>query len=198
VAINEPTWIEDNMPQGPEHLHEKWQSDEKAMRFLQDRGYTITRGFEWKRPNVYHQPTEEEMEAMDYLVLEWDFGWMCDLDFGPQDRERVYMAVDSERDYQDAQAGNAKRHEDQPPMTPGEFILCMEKCLQDARDAWYKPDGGRGCMEYIRKVTALGVQAMERHGAPKRVMPKPKVNVSVHISEETPVRLVPVIRPEKY
>lgn len=83
-------------------------------------------------------------------------------------KSEVYVAIESERSYQDAQAGNAKRHTNQPPMTPGELILCMEKCLTDARDAWYKPDGGIGCLPYIRKVTALGVQCMERFGAPQR------------------------------
>lgn len=83
-------------------------------------------------------------------------------------RADVYAAVDSERNYQDAGAGNAKRHEGQPQMTPGEIILCMEKCLVDARTAWYAPDGGTACLPHIRKVTALGVQAMEVFGAPVR------------------------------
>lgn len=83
-------------------------------------------------------------------------------------RENVYDVIDGERDYQDAQTGNAKRHEDQPVMTPGEMLLCMEECLQQARQAWYKPDGGAQCLPFIRKVTALGVQCMERHGAPRR------------------------------
>jgi len=83
-------------------------------------------------------------------------------------RQQVYAAVDSERDYQDAQRGNAKRHEGQPPMTPGEYILCMEKCLADARVAWYAPDGGVACLDFVRKVTALGAACMELYGAPTR------------------------------
>lgn len=83
-------------------------------------------------------------------------------------RQEVYNVIDGERHYQDAQQGNAKRHENQPPMTPGEMILCMEECLQQARKAWYKPDGGANCLPFIRKVAALGIQCLERHGAPKR------------------------------
>lgn len=83
-------------------------------------------------------------------------------------RNQVYAAVDSERDYQDAGRGNAKRHEGMPPMTPGEYILCMERCLHAAREAWYKPKGGVACLDDIRKVTALGVSCMELHGAPFR------------------------------
>lgn len=87
---------------------------------------------------------------------------------GKMSRDAVYSAVDSERNYQDAGAGNAARHEGSPHMTPGEHILCMEKCLADARDAWYKPDGAVTCLNFIRKVTALGVQCMETYGAPPR------------------------------
>ncbi len=83
-------------------------------------------------------------------------------------RQKVYSAIDTERKYQDDQLGNAKRHPGQPAMTPGEYILCMEQYLDDARQAWRKPDGGINCMEHIRKVTALGVGAMELHGAPER------------------------------
>jgi hypothetical protein len=82
-------------------------------------------------------------------------------------------ALLSEREYQDAQLGNAKRHEGQPPMTPGEYILCMEKCLQDAREAWYKPNGGTACLEHVRKVGALAMASMELHGAPIRELPRP-------------------------
>ncbi len=83
-------------------------------------------------------------------------------------RNEVYKVIDSERDYQEAQQGNSRRHAGQPAMTPGEYILCMEKCLADARDTWYKPDGGVNSLPFIRKVTALGVAAMELWGAPKR------------------------------
>jgi hypothetical protein len=85
------------------------------------------------------------------------------------DRSEVYAAIDSERAYQNAGAGNAQRHPDaDKAMTPGEFILCMEKCLADARDAWYKPNGGQASLPFVRKVAALGVQCMELHGAPHR------------------------------
>ena len=84
------------------------------------------------------------------------------------DRKQVYVVIDGERDYQISGIGNSKRHEGQPAMTPGEYILCMEKLLSDARNEWYKPDGGKNCLPSIRKVTALGVACMELHGAPSR------------------------------
>lgn len=85
------------------------------------------------------------------------------------DRKTVYAAIDSERDYQDSQSGNARRHpEDPPTMTVAEHILYMEKCLHDAREACYHPDGVVNALCHIRKVTALGVRAMESYGAPFR------------------------------
>lgn len=83
-------------------------------------------------------------------------------------RAEVYSVIDGERDYQDAGKGNAKRHEGQKAMSPGEFILCMEKCLSDARNVWYTPNGGTDSLPFIRKVAGLAVQAMELHGAPPR------------------------------
>jgi len=83
-------------------------------------------------------------------------------------RAEVYNVVDGERIYQRNGRGNALRHTDQPPMTTGEYILCMEETLKQAREAWYKPDGDQQCLHAIRKTTALGVAAMEIHGAPPR------------------------------
>lgn len=85
-----------------------------------------------------------------------------------QDRASVYAAIDGERQYQIDQQGNAKRHDGQPPMTPGEHLIAMEHVLTIARTAWYAPNGGTACLEHIRKATALGVACMELYGAPER------------------------------
>jgi hypothetical protein len=88
----------------------------------------------------------------------------------PRARYDAFRAINTERAYQDAGHGNAERHAGIPKkMTPGEAILYMHKCLRDAEDAVYK--GGTGaldCLDYIRKVSALGVQIMENYGAPLR------------------------------
>lgn len=83
-------------------------------------------------------------------------------------RQEVYAIIDGERDYQDAGMGNARRHADMPDLTPGEMILIMEELLSQARAVWYKPDGGKECLHDIRKAAAVGVQMMERFGAPPR------------------------------
>lgn len=87
-------------------------------------------------------------------------------------RSEVYAAIDSERDYQDTQQGNAERHkgvEGRGTMHPAELILYMEKCLTDAREACYRGGtGAQDCLPFVRKVAALGVACMELHGAPRR------------------------------
>lgn len=83
-------------------------------------------------------------------------------------REEAFEAINSERSYQDAGAGNAQRHPGMPAMTPGEYLLCMEHALAEARTLWYRPDGSKLCLESVRKVAALGVACMELYGAPMR------------------------------
>jgi len=86
-------------------------------------------------------------------------------------RAEVYAAVDSERDYQDAQRGNAARHHGYQAGVnhPAEFIVYMRKCLRDAEEAIYRGSTGiEQALPFIRKVTALGVACMEQHGAPMR------------------------------
>lgn len=90
-------------------------------------------------------------------------------------RENVYRAIDSERDYQIAMAKNA--HGD--PSNDGkkhleEFVLYMEDYLQEARkqlSRTWGPDAYKDALNTIRKVVAIGVSAMEVHGAPLRMSP---------------------------
>lgn len=67
------------MPSGPPELHEKWckfgpyeSGDLNAQKYLQDRGFRLTRQWMWLKPN--REVTQEENEAVGYLCMEWDFG----------------------------------------------------------------------------------------------------------------------------
>lgn len=69
------------MPSGPPELHEKWcdhgpnqSGDANAIAFLEAAGYKLSRDWQWTLPSPGHAPTDEENSALDYLVLEWDFG----------------------------------------------------------------------------------------------------------------------------
>ncbi len=76
------------MPQGPPELQEKWKDCSVAIEYLENRGYKLTKDRWWIPPTEAHQPTEEESEAMDYLILEWDFGGLvqfrcCSIEWDP-------------------------------------------------------------------------------------------------------------------
>ncbi len=67
------------MPSGPPELHDKWceygpteMGDVNAIKYLENRGFKLGRDFFWTAPDRFIS-TEESM-AIDYLILEWDFG----------------------------------------------------------------------------------------------------------------------------
>jgi hypothetical protein len=69
------------MPSGPPELHEKWTKrgpteagDTNATLYLESRGYKMSQHWNWFKPSEDHVPTEEEIEALNYLVWEWDYG----------------------------------------------------------------------------------------------------------------------------
>lgn len=87
-------------------------------------------------------------------------------------RKLVYEAIDGERDYQEKwdTAESRGKHE------VGAFILFMEEYLAQARrlestlgGGGNAPSDSEGSLDFVRKVTALGVSCMEQNGAPRRV-----------------------------
>jgi hypothetical protein len=79
-------------------------------------------------------------------------------------RDRVYQAIDSERDLQDRKWGKIERH----PHEVGGWLTIMRKLLADADAAWSSKSGDYGAMVEIRKVIAVGVACCEQHGVPMR------------------------------
>jgi hypothetical protein len=78
------------MPSGPPELHKKWKDDHTASQYLIDRGYVLTRDWQWDLPHSQYLMTGEEFEAIYYLVHEWDYG-------GFTDRCRNEMLASSKR-----------------------------------------------------------------------------------------------------
>lgn len=87
---------------------------------------------------------------------------------GPVTRDAVYEAIDGERLYQDAGAGNSKNTRTlggvEDVLSVGEGILCIERMVAQAREAWYSPSGVPAALDYIRKVAAVAVQLQENYG----------------------------------
>ena len=86
-------------------------------------------------------------------------------------RAAVYDAIDSERTYQET------RWDDRTHTTI-EYLLFMEHCLSEARRLASTTDLSERLAEievlnFVRRVTALGVVCMEDNGAPARRTEKP-------------------------
>ena len=77
-------------------------------------------------------------------------------------RKEVYEILDDERDYQDNKWGGSK-HDDQHSIS--DWLIYIRIYLTEAENALYN---GSDSMEAIRKITAMGVAAMEANGCPKR------------------------------
>ena len=71
------------MPQAAEDLRKEWgegkNTDQKAVKFLESKGYKRTRAWTWVKPSMDHRPSEEEIRAICYLIDEWDFGGFVEL-----------------------------------------------------------------------------------------------------------------------
>lgn len=85
-------------------------------------------------------------------------------------RSQAFHAIDTERDYQDQMRGNSARNQQSDNRELGSLILFMDTYLQKAKAAFSGPHpvGFDAALHEVRKVAALGVLAMELHGAPNR------------------------------
>lgn len=70
------------MPSSSPELLKMWGgergvADDKAVGFLIDRGYELTKGWFWKAPKGLTDYTDmpyEEYDAIMFLIQEWDYG----------------------------------------------------------------------------------------------------------------------------
>lgn len=77
----------------------------------------------------------------------------------------VLRALCTERAYQEKKWG-------EPNHSTGEWLMIMRKVLADAERAWQAGHGTHDeIMNEIRQLTAVGLAAMEQHGAPERTGP---------------------------
>lgn len=85
-------------------------------------------------------------------------------------REEVYAALDSERAYQENR-WNASTTTSEGKHSFSEWIAYMEDYLAEAKHILARTAKQKAYPDVahiIRKVTAMGVAAMEEHGAPRR------------------------------
>jgi hypothetical protein len=60
------------MPQGPAHLHEKFGDDSTAWQVL-EKNFRQRSGIIYPKSSLYEEFTQDENDAIDYLILEWDW-----------------------------------------------------------------------------------------------------------------------------
>lgn len=86
----------------------------------------------------------------------------------PEVRERVYEALDGEREYQEKKWSGYRGDGDTPSMA--DTIACMESYMSKAKEEWVNGPGKspHTSRDMLRKVVALGVRHLEIHGCPKR------------------------------
>ena len=83
-------------------------------------------------------------------------------------RKKVYKLLDGEREYQDTvRKENEKETREDSEKSVADFILYMENKLDEAKHHVYYLSN-EAAMDSIRKVTGLGVAAMEAFGANPR------------------------------
>lgn len=86
-------------------------------------------------------------------------------------REEVFTVLEGELDYQ-AERWNAQTTPTEGRHTVAEFVLYMEDYLTEARTHLSRngdPKASVLALDVLRKVTALGVQAMMQNGVVDRV-----------------------------
>ena len=87
------------------------------------------------------------------------------------DRNVVYKALDTEREYQDEMIASDARADMVDNFSLGQAILAMEHLLAEARSFWYvdnPQENFQTTMHRIRKVAGVAVQMGEKYGMPDR------------------------------
>lgn len=77
-------------------------------------------------------------------------------------RSDVFDAINSERDYQENLPRNTEKVQ-----VPLEHLTIIKRIVRDMEDSWYD-NPGKADMNFMRKIAAVAVRAMEQHGAPHR------------------------------
>ncbi len=82
-------------------------------------------------------------------------------------RDKVYEAIDSERDYHDKDSILNHWNHKKKPSVEAE-LLTMQEYLIKARSAWQTNSGNHEVLDVLRKVVGVGVRCFENHGVPLR------------------------------
>lgn len=79
-------------------------------------------------------------------------------------RDEAMDAIVGEREYQEKRWGSD--HDEHESV--GNFLIYIERYLAKAKDAYVDVAATEAALHEVRKIGALALACMERHGAPKR------------------------------
>lgn len=86
-----------------------------------------------------------------------------------QTQEQVMEAVQTELDYQNKATQDPSQTHMIEDFHVGDSLSAMQYNLDKAREQWYKGSTPhQGCMEFIRKITAIGIKMGMTNGMPHR------------------------------
>jgi hypothetical protein len=87
-------------------------------------------------------------------------------------RVNVYVAIDSERAYQDqiVETDPTRHDASLPEHSVGDYLTMLATYVRKAQDAWTLNAGVGKSLHEIRKIAGIAVHCMEDHGAPLREM----------------------------
>lgn len=81
------------------------------------------------------------------------------------ERERVFQAIDGERNYQDMLDSTRTDGSDH---TVGDYVTMMQHYQNELVREWTLNAGNDAALEIMRKIGGIAVHCMEDHGAPER------------------------------
>lgn len=83
-------------------------------------------------------------------------------------RKSVYDVIDGEREYQERAWPTTTNGPEDHWHTVGEEIVLLNRYVQKATEEWSDKSGDEPALHVVRKIAAIAVRCMERHGAPPR------------------------------
>lgn len=88
---------------------------------------------------------------------------------GVTTREDVYATLDGERTFQNSRFPRGNLSD----FSIGEELLLIEEYVRKARAYWTKEAAGEelDTLNSVRKIAAIAVRCLEKHGAPRRAAP---------------------------
>lgn len=107
-------------------------------------------------------------------------------------RQEVYKLIDGERDYQDKR-WNCDTTTSCGKHTVEEWIMYMEDYLAEAKHILCRnprQEADNKAMDIIRKVTGMGVAAMEQNETPARIQPLEKLECDIAPVKSAPKLII--------